>query len=59
VGESQGGISLFQALIVIGALAVLAVSSFSSGYMSASIQYEEERALRAIYRQAHTLYGPF
>lgn len=59
MGESQAGISLFQALTVIGALAVLAVISFSSGYMSASIQYEEERALRAVYRQAHTRYGPF
>ena len=50
--ERPPGVSVFQALIVIGVLAVLAVASFASGYMTASIQYKGEKTVAAIYRQA-------
>ena len=49
--DNQPGVSLLQALIVIAVLVILGVVSFSSGYMTASIQYEREKALRVIYRQ--------
>lgn len=50
--EPHPGVSLFQALVVIGVMAVLAVASFASGYMTASIQDEGERTVAAIYRQS-------
>ncbi len=53
------GVPLFQALIVIGVLAVLAVASFASGYMTASIQYEGEKTVAAMYRQALPRSGSF
>ena len=50
--ESHGGVSFLQAVIVIGVLAVLAVVSFSSGYITASIRQGEAKIIRAIYLQA-------
>ena len=44
---------------MIGVLAMLAAVSFSAGYMTASIQYEGQKALRVIYRQALPFSGPF
>ena len=59
MGEHPPGVSLFRALIVIGVMAVLAVASFASGYMSASIQYDGEKTVAAIYRQPLPRSGPF
>ncbi len=59
MGELHSGVALRDALIVIAVMAVLAAVSFSSGYMTASIQYYEEKALRVMYRQALPRFGPF
>lgn len=52
VRKSRSQVSLAQTLIVIGVLMMLAVVSFSSGYVTAWIQKEEARTLRAIYHEA-------
>ena len=59
MGEHPPGVSLFQALILIGMMAVLAVASFASGYMTASTQYEGEKTVAAMYRQALPRSGNF
>lgn len=53
------GVSLLQALTVIAVLRVLAVVSFSSGYLTASIRQAEEKVVRAIYLQAVPRSSPF
>lgn len=50
--ESYREVSLLKAMIVVAVLAVLAVISFSSGYMTASIRKGEAKIIRAIYLQA-------
>jgi Tfp pilus assembly protein PilE len=52
VVESHREVSFLRAVIVIAVLAVLAVISFSSGYITASIRQEEAKIIRAIYLQA-------
>ncbi len=59
MGELLSRVGLRDALTVIAVMAVLAAVSFSSGYMTASIQYDEQKALRVMYRQALPRLGPF
>ena len=59
MGESHPGVSFLQAVIVIGVLATLALASFSSGYLTASMRQSEEKMIRAIYLQALPRSSPF
>ncbi len=57
--EAHPKLSLLQALIVISVLTVLAIVSFSSGYLTASIRHAEEKVVRAMYLQAVPRSSPF
>lgn len=59
MGESHPGVSFLQAVIVIGVLAALAMVSFSSGYLTASMRQSQEKMIRAIYLQSLPRSSPF